>query len=160
MSVGQGRVAAWLTRPRRFDVARVRRLGGRDVMQETRAETRTEKRVFGDTAEQLTVEHLEREGYVIRDRNVLCRRGELDVVAEKGNVLAFVEVRMRSTAVWGDPSATVTHAKQRKVVLAALEYCQRHRLFERVIRFDVASVVGKGKTGQVEHLIDAFDAGL
>jgi putative endonuclease len=124
------------------------------------SETRTEKRIFGDLAEQLTVEHLEREGYTIRDRNVLCRRGELDVVAEKGLVLAFVEVRMRSTAVWGDPSATVTHSKQRKVVLAAHEYCQRHRLFARVIRFDVVSVVGKGKTGQVEHIVDAFDAGL
>ena len=121
-------------------------------------ETRTEKRVFGDTSEQLTVEYLEREGYVIRDRNVLCRRGELDVVAEKGNVLAFVEVRMRSTTVWGDPSATVTHSKQRKVVLAAHEYCQRHRLFARVIRFDVASVVGKGKNGHIEHIIDAFES--
>ena len=60
----------------------------------------TQKRAVGDEAEQLAVEHLEREGYTIRDRNVLCRRGELDVVAEKGDVLAFVEVRMRSTAVW------------------------------------------------------------
>ena len=120
----------------------------------------SERRAVGDAAEQLAVEHLEREGYVIRDRNVSCRRGELDVVAEKGDVLAFVEVRMRSTAVWGDPSMTVTYAKQRKVVLAAHEYCQRHRLFARVIRFDVASVVGKGRQGQVEHIVDAFDAGF
>ena len=120
----------------------------------------TTRRAAGDEAEQLTVEHLEREGYAIRDRNVLCRRGELDVVAEKGNVLAFVEVRMKSTAFWGDPSQTVTFAKQRKVVLAAHEYCQRNRLFARVIRFDVASVVGKGREGHVEHIVDAFDAGL
>lgn len=120
----------------------------------------SERRAVGDEAEQLAVEHLEREGYVIRDRNVSCRRGELDVVAEKGDVLAFVEVRMRSTAVWGDPSMTVTYAKQRKVVLAAHEYCQRHRLFARVIRFDVASVVGKGRKGHVEHIVDAFDAGF
>lgn len=120
----------------------------------------TGKRRAGDEAEQLAVEHLEREGYVIRDRNVLCRRGELDVVAEKGDVLAFVEVRMRATAVWGDPSMTVTHGKQRRVVLAAHEYCQRHRLFARVIRFDVASVIGKGRAGQVEYIEDAFEAGV
>lgn len=120
----------------------------------------TQKRAAGDEAEQLAVEHLEREGYFIRDRNVHCRSGELDVVAEKGEVLAFVEVRMRSTAVWGDPSMTVTHAKQRKVVLSAHEYCQRHRLFARVIRFDVASVVGRGRGGLVEHIVDAFDAGM
>lgn len=118
------------------------------------------RRAVGDTAEQLTVEHLERDGYVIRDRNVLCRRGEIDVVAEKGDVLAFVEVRMRSTAVWGDPSMTVTYSKQRKVVLAAHEYCQRHRLFSRVIRFDVASVVGRGRGGHVEYIADAFEAGV
>lgn len=119
----------------------------------------TSRQVFGGEAEQLVVEHLEREGFVVRDRNVHCRRGELDVVAERGPVLAFVEVRMRSTAAWGDPSQTVTHAKQRKVVLAAHEYCQRHRLFERVIRFDVASVVGRGRGGAVEYIADAFEAG-
>ena len=118
------------------------------------------KRAVGDQAEQAAVEHLEREGYVIRDRNVICRRGELDVVAEKNGVLAFVEVRMRSTAVWGDPSMTVTYGKRRRVVLAAHEYCQRHRLFGRVIRFDVASVVGRGRAGHVELIEDAFDAGV
>lgn len=118
------------------------------------------RRAVGDEAEQLVVEHLEREGYVVRDRNVLCRRGELDVVAEKGGVLAFVEVRMRSTDTWGDPSMTVMGAKQRKVVLAAHEYCQRHRLFARVIRFDVASVIGRGRSGQVELITDAFEAGM
>ncbi|MFZ5440522.1 MAG: YraN family protein [Myxococcota bacterium] len=120
----------------------------------------TPRREVGDAAEQLVVEHLEREGWAIRDRNVICRRGELDVVAEKGPVLAFVEVRMRSTAAWGDPSMTVTRSKQRKVVLAAHEYCQRHRLFERVIRFDVASVVGRGRHGAVELIPDAFEAEL
>ena len=120
----------------------------------------TERRAVGDAAEQLAVEYLEREGYLIRDRNVLCRRGELDVVAEKGDVLAFVEVRMRATDVWGDPSMTVTGAKQHKVVLAAHEYCQRHRLFARVIRFDVASVVGRGREGHVEYIPDAFEAGV
>jgi Holliday junction resolvase-like predicted endonuclease len=54
----------------------------------------------------------------------------------------------------------VNFSKQRKVVLAATEYCQRHRLFARVIRFDVASVVGRGRTGRVDLITDAFDAGM
>jgi len=117
-----------------------------------------DRRAFGSAGEQLVVEHLERTGWTVRDRNVLCRYGELDVVAEKGQVLAFVEVRMRSTAAWGDPSQSVSRSKQRKVVLAATEYCQRHRLFQRVIRFDVASVVGRGRGGHVEVIEDAFEA--
>jgi putative endonuclease len=117
-----------------------------------------ERKIYGNSAEQLVVEHLERGGWRVRDRNVHCRYGELDVVAERGLVLAFVEVRMRSTALWGEPSETVMLRKQRKVVKAALEYCQRQRLFERVIRFDVASVVGRGRRGAVEYLEDAFQA--
>jgi putative endonuclease len=117
-----------------------------------------DRRARGAGGEQLVVEHLERSGWRVRDRNVHCRYGELDVVAERGDVLAFVEVRMRSSATWGDPSLSVSRSKQRKVVLAATEYCQRHRLFQRVIRFDVASVVGRGRAGHVELIEDAFEA--
>jgi putative endonuclease len=118
------------------------------------------RRQVGDEAEQLVVEHYERAGFTVRARNVHCRSGELDVVAEKGPELVFVEVRMRTSDVWGDPAATVSHAKQRRVVLSAHEYCQRHRLFSRVIRFDVASVIGRGRGGNVEIIPDAFEAGF
>lgn len=123
-------------------------------------ERRTPRRVWGDAAEQLVVEHLERAGYAVRDRNVICRHGELDVVVERGSTVAFVEVRMRATDAWGDPALSVSRAKQRRVVLAALEYCQKHRLFQRDLRFDVASVVGRGRQGAVELLEHAFEAGL
>ena len=74
------------------------------------------KRQVGDEAEALVVEHYEREGWRVLDRNVLSRRGEVDIVAEKGDALAFIEVRMRATDVWGDPSLTVGRGKQRRVV--------------------------------------------
>lgn len=118
------------------------------------------KRAVGDEAEGLVVEHYEREGWTVRDRNVLSRRGEVDIVAERGARLAFVEVRMRATDVWGDPAMTVGRGKQRRVVLAALQYLQRQRLMERAIQFDVASVVGRGRTARIEIIPDAFEAGL
>ena len=68
---------------------------------------------------------LERAGYRIRERNWLVREGELDIVAERGEFLCFVEVRMRTSARFGDPSLTVTREKQRRVVRAALRYLQR-----------------------------------
>lgn len=116
------------------------------------------RRAIGDEAEQLVVEYLTRRGWTVRDRNVVCRYGELDVVAEQGTTLAFVEVRMRSTSVWGEPSESVMRKKQQRVVKAAAEYCQRERLFARVIRFDVASVVGRGRAGSLEYIEDAFEA--
>src|SRR4051812_48032541 len=80
------------------------------------------RRLLGLTAEDAAVRFREGEGFRVRDRNFACRYGEVDIVAERGELLCFVEVRMRSSAAWGDPSQTVTFGKQRKVVKTALHY--------------------------------------
>jgi putative endonuclease len=116
--------------------------------------------VDGRGGEEAAVLYLERQGYQIRSRNFRCRFGELDVVAEKEGTVCFVEVRMRSTATWGDPSQTVSWGKQRKVVKAALHYMFANALGDRMVRFDVISVVGRGAAAQVEHIPNAFDAGM
>jgi putative endonuclease len=118
------------------------------------------RRDDGVAGEEAAVALLQAQGYRIRARNFACRYGELDVVAERGEVLAFVEVRMRSSAVWGDPAHTVSFAKQRRVVKAALHYLFRFGLQERMVRFDVVSVVGRGEGARVEHIPAAFDAGM
>lgn len=120
----------------------------------------TERRRYGNEAEEEAVRYLERQGYRVLARNFTCRWGELDIVAERGEVVAFVEVRMRSTAMWGDPSLTVSRAKQRRVVKTALHFLMAHGIRERMVRFDVVSVVGRGDEASVEHLPDAFDAGM
>jgi putative endonuclease len=118
------------------------------------------RRARGNRAEDAAAAHLERAGYVVRERNFQCREGEIDIVAERGELICFVEVRMRSTAVWGDPSQTVSWAKQRKVVRTALRYLFTHGLSNRMVRFDVMSVVGSGDAAAIEHIPDAFDAGM
>ena len=90
----------------------------------------------------------------------LAREGELDIVAERTEVLCVVEVRMRTSAVFGDPSLTVTREKQRRVVRAALRYLQRRPAPRRMIRFDVMTVLGRGPAALIEHLPGAFDAGM
>ncbi|MGQ0506769.1 MAG: YraN family protein [Myxococcaceae bacterium] len=118
------------------------------------------RRMLGDAAEDAAVEYLTRQGYRIRARNFLCRYGELDIVAQRGDICCFVEVRMRSTAAWGDPSQTVSFGKQRRVVKAALHYLFRHDLHDFALRFDVISVVGHGRDAKVDHIPNAFDAGM
>ncbi len=118
------------------------------------------RKQYGDEGEEAAVRFLETRGYRVRARNYACRHGELDVVAERGDTVCFVEVRMRSTAVWGDPSHTVSFAKQRRVVKAAMHYLMAHGVRDRVLRFDVISVVGRGERATVEHLPGAFDAGM
>ena len=120
-----------------------------------------QKKHTGDVAEQMVVEHLERDGFRIRDRNISNTFGELDIVAEKGELLCFVEVKARRTAVFGDPSMSVSSAKQGRVVRCAMLYVQQRKLADqRAIRFDVASVVGAGATLSMEYIPDAFDAGF
>ncbi|WP_241758152.1 YraN family protein [Myxococcus landrumensis] len=121
---------------------------------------RGERRAVGDEAEALAVRYLEAQGWRVRARNWPCRYGELDVVVEREELVCFVEVRMRSSAVWGDPAHTVSFAKQRRVVKAALHYLFAHELHGRMIRFDVVSVVGRGERATVEHIPGAFDAGM
>jgi putative endonuclease len=114
-------------------------------------------RAFGGEAESLAIEHLEREGYRIRDRNVSYRRGELDIVAELHGLLVIVEVRAKATDAMGDPSETVMFQKQRRIALATLKYLQQERL-EADVRFDVISVVGRGRGATLEHIENAFEA--
>ncbi len=118
------------------------------------------RRSVGDEAEAAAVRHLEAQGFQIQARNYTCRQGELDIVAEKEGVICFVEVRMRSTSLWGDPAMSVSGAKQRRVVKAALRYLFEQRLSNRAVRFDVVSVLGRGAQARVEHLPGAFDAGM
>jgi putative endonuclease len=119
-----------------------------------------DRRTYGDEGEEATARLLESQGYQIRSRNFRCRYGEIDLVAEKDDTICFVEVRMRSSAIWGDPSNSVSWAKQRRVVKAALHYLLAYGVRGKMIRFDVVSVVGRGPGAILEHLPNAFDAGM
>lgn len=114
----------------------------------------------GREGEALAEAHLVRAGCAILARNFSCRYGELDLVATQGETVIVVEVRLRSTAVWGDPAHTISRAKQRRVVKATLHFLRAHGLFDRMIRFDVISIVGRGEAAALEHLPAAFDAGM
>lgn len=121
---------------------------------------RTQQRKRGDEAEDAVVALLTAGGYSIRHRNFHCRYGEVDVVAEKGELLCFVEVRMRSSNLFGDPAMTVSRAKQGKIVQTAFLYLSQFGVRDRMIRFDVVSVLGRGPKAHLEHIPSAFDAGM
>ena len=114
----------------------------------------------GRWAEDLVEGYVRQKGYRIRERNVRTRGGELDIVAERGLTLAFIEVRMRTNSRFGTPIETINYGKRRRVIRAAQEYCIRHRLFARSIRFDVAGVGAKEHGGEIEYIECAFEADL
>ncbi|HEX4384122.1 MAG TPA: YraN family protein [Myxococcales bacterium] len=110
---------------------------------------------LGDAGEAAAAAFLEAAGYLIIARNHRCRRGEVDLIAEQGEILVFVEVRTRETAAFGGPEETVNFRKQQRVVAAAQDYLMRRRGPPRGARFDVIAVV----SGQIAHYPNAFDAG-
>lgn len=98
-----------------------------------------EARLLGRWGERLVAEDLRRRGWTIRETNYRCRMGEIDLIAEKGGYLAFVEVKLRKNDRFGKAREAVTGEKQRKLRAAAELYLVDNptRLQPR---FDVAEV--------------------
>lgn len=93
-------------------------------------------RKFEDRAARL----LRDAGVKIITRNYRCRAGEIDLVCRDGDTLVFVEVRFRSARGFASAAASVTPAKQRRLVATARHYLQQQRLSERVpCRIDVVT---------------------
>lgn len=116
----------------------------------------TDRRALGDRAEALAAERYAAAGYTIEARNWSCRGGELDIVAARGPLVVFVEVRAHSTDYLPSPVLTVSPAKQRRVATAADRYLAARPAVARDIRFDVVGVRFGRRGPRVEVVENAF----
>lgn len=82
------------------------------------------RRRLGAFGERLAAVHLEAKGYRIRARNYRCPEGEIDIVAQDGETLVFVEVRTRRGDALGGPAESITAAKELRLVAVATAYVQ------------------------------------
>lgn len=100
---------------------------------------------------------LEAAGYRILARNYRCPFGEIDIVAEEGEVLAFIEVKARSSLAYGLPHQAITPAKRRRLARSAVYYLLHHDVEERPYRMDVVSVyLDRGEVMGTEIVRGAF----
>lgn len=99
------------------------------------------RREIGRVGEQCAADFLQEKGFHIRSRNWSTRLGELDLVAEDGQTLVFVEVRTTCSRRFGFGFQSIDWRKQQKVRRLALQYLQQNSLGQRPIRFDVISVL-------------------
>jgi putative endonuclease len=111
---------------------------------------------LGQRGEGLAAAYLEKRGYVVRERNWRCLAGEMDIVAEDGDCLVFVEVRTRRGRKYGSPEESVTRAKQAKLVEVAQTYLQEHG-WDGDWRIDVVAVemTSRGKLLRVDLIKNA-----
>lgn len=113
---------------------------------------------FGKAAEKLAVEFLEKEGYKILIKNFRFRHAEVDIIAEKNDIIVVVEVKARNSNAFISPQEAVTKSKIKLLVLATDHYLAKFNPHKEV-RFDIISVQ-PDEAGKliVEHLPEAFDA--
>ena len=113
----------------------------------------------GDNAERVAEAFLVAQGMTLVARNYRCRLGEIDLIMQQRDLLVFVEVRMRQSRKgndFGGPAASITPAKQARVVAAAQHYLAGTRHLPPC-RFDAVLLNGL-KVGDVEWLPGAFEA--
>ena len=110
----------------------------------------------GKPGEDLACEHLARRGMRVVARNYRCRAGEIDVVAEDGGTVVFVEVKERSDESHGRAVEAVTPEKRRRILRAAHTYAATHGLAEKPIRFDVVAIDWGPDGPRVRHDAGAF----
>jgi putative endonuclease len=99
---------------------------------------RTAQQALGRAAEDAALAHLCAHGLALVERNFLCRGGEIDLIMQDGPQLVFVEVRRRASRAFGGAAASVTPAKQRRLLLAAQVYLLRYRTLPPC-RFDLVA---------------------
>lgn len=110
---------------------------------------------FGQISEDRAAAYLMARGYTIRERNWRFDRKEVDIIAQKNGVIAFVEVKARRNDRFGDALDAITDNKIRNLIHAANAYVRYYRL-DLSIRFDVVTVTGEPGSQVVEHIEDAF----
>ena len=97
--------------------------------------------LLGRWGEKQAAGYLHQKGYRLLAAGYRCRMGEIDLIAQKGRELAFVEVKLRRNANFAEPREPVTAAKQRRILLAARHFLAQHPEYgEHYCRFDVAEV--------------------
>lgn len=117
-----------------------------------------QRQELGFSGENLAVAELERRGYAILARRYRTRRGEIDIIAQDGATIVFVEVKARTTAERGSAAEAVTPAKQRQLVAMAADYLARNHVTDRPCRFDVVAIDGVGEARRLVLYRHAFTA--
>ena len=111
----------------------------------------------GRRGEILAYWYLRQAGYTIVARNRRSRANELDLIGWDGPVLAFVEVKTRTSAVAGPPANAVNRSKQKRIIKAAHEYMRHLKRRSLTYRFDITSVAWDHVAGfEVRLIKDAF----
>ncbi|MGB5428878.1 YraN family protein [Eudoraea sp.] len=110
---------------------------------------------FGKEGEELAKAYLVNNGYLIICRNYRYLKAEIDIIAQKGNITAVIEVKSRSSTYFEEIAETVSRKKIKLIVSAADHYINSHHL-DTEVRFDIITILKRNNKFRIEHLESAF----
>lgn len=117
-------------------------------------------KIIGNIGENAVCDFLIRNGYEILKRNFTIKGGEIDIIAKKNNVIAFVEVKTRKPNALEDGESAITYKKKSFIIKTAEYYVDNYGNEDDIYRFDVAVVTAdKGDIKKIRYYAGAFDAG-
>ena len=110
---------------------------------------------LGKYGEALAVDFLQKKGYAILETNWVFQKAEIDIIAQKEDVLVAVEVKTRSTTDFGMPQDFVKPSKIKLLTKAVNEYVIANDL-NFTIRFDIIAIHKQENDYKIEYIKDAF----
>jgi len=114
------------------------------------------RQAFGELGERIAERWLMRQGWRVLQRRFRAGHRDIDLVVEREGTIAFVEVKARRGAQFGDPVEAVNWNKQKQLVRSASVWIDRHGRPEESYRFDVVGVLVQGDRVRVRHVANAF----
>ena len=114
---------------------------------------------LGVQGETMACEEIEKLGYSIIERRYRTRFGEIDVIANDGGTVVFVEVKTKTDSSFSDPVESVTKQKQRRLVSMAEQYVAYKTLDGTPCRFDIVTVDASVAPAKITIYRDAFRPG-
>lgn len=114
----------------------------------------TRKREIGDFGEEITSKYLEKNGYRILDRNYSKPFGEIDIIAIKGDMISFVEVKTRKSDDFAYAAEAVDYYKQERIKRASQAFLMERNLTDFFISFDISEVYLD--TRKINYIENAF----
>lgn len=106
----------------------------------------------GRLGESIAVSFLSRKSFRIITRNYRARYGEIDIVALDGDTLVFIEVKTRSSLLYGSPKSAVNAAKLREIARTGQYYVLEHPGNYKAVRIDVVSIMLNPETRKTDSL--------
>ena len=98
------------------------------------------RRLFGNSAEKKAEQFLKQRGYAILARQFSTRYGEIDLVAQDGDEIVFIEVKARRSNTFGHPEESVTQQKLQKIAMAGEIFLQKKQLVHYTYRIEVIAI--------------------